>query len=84
MHVLACLCLAAAAYCAVRAWNSDRQLQRFRGPTVPQGRFAFVPLRWQREIYLPEGAGLVDQAWRYAFWMAGLAIGGMLLLAFAG
>ena len=82
VQLLGWVCVAAAMFFAVRMWGADRRLQAFRSAGVPAHRYAFVPVRWQRDIYLPDGAPLVDEAWRHFRRMLGAGLLGMLLLAF--
>jgi hypothetical protein len=81
VQTFAWVCLAAAVGFAVRMHGIDRRLRRHRAPETPTHRFAFAPTRWQREIYLPDGAPLVDEAWRSFRRMVAAALLGMLLLA---
>ena len=75
------LLFGAAAVCAGRYWHVDRQLQAFRLADRPRSAYLFVPVRWRRELYRPEGHHLVDRAWRLLLAMYGLAIVGMVLIA---
>src|SRR4051794_30054885 len=47
--------VAVAAGCAVGYWHVDRQLQAFRLESRPSSAYLFVPIRWRRELYKPEG-----------------------------
>jgi hypothetical protein len=75
------LLFAAAAVCALFYWYVDRQLQAFRLADKPPSAYLFVPVRWRRELYRPEGHHLVDRAWSLLVAMYGLAIVGMVLIA---
>jgi hypothetical protein len=72
---------AAASVCAVSYWYVDRQLQAFRLTDKPTSAYLFVPVRWRRDLYRPEGHHLVDRAWSLLVAMYGLAVVGMLLIA---
>lgn len=69
--------------CGVRAHFLDRRLQHFRLPGATGLATMFVPLRWQRRFYAPDGHALVASAWRLTAAMYGLAIFGMFLVALA-
>jgi hypothetical protein len=81
LQTLAYVCIAAAIGFAVRMHGVDRRLQQYRAPETPVHRYVLAPVRWQREIYRPEGAALVDDAWRNFRRMAAAIVLGMLLLA---
>jgi hypothetical protein len=69
--------------CGVRAHFLDRSLQRFRLPGETSLATMFVPLRWQRRFYAPDGHALVARAWRLTGAMYGLALIGMFLVGLA-
>jgi len=71
----------AAALCAISYWYVDRQLQAYRLADKPPSAYLFVPVRWRRELYRPEGHHLVDRAWSLLRAMYALAIAGMVLIA---
>jgi hypothetical protein len=73
--------VAAAAVCAGSYWYVDRRLQAFRLADKSPSAYLFVPVRWRRELYKPEGHDLVDRALSLLVMMYGLAIIGMLLIA---
>ena len=72
---------AAAAVCAIISWYVDRQLQRHRLEGKPPTAYLFVPIRWKRELYRPEGHQLVEKAWGVLIAMYALAFAGMVLIA---
>ena len=59
----------------------DRQLQAYRLADKHPSAYLFVPVRWRRELYKPEGHHLVDRAWNSLLAMYALAILGMVLVA---
>ena len=65
----------------IRANLLDRRMQAFRRPNAPESAYTFVPVRWQPDLYVGAGPGLVKQAWRSLY--LGLALGllGMVLVA---
>lgn len=81
-RVLGWFCVAVAMVYALLMRDADRRLQSHRSPGVPPRRYALVPLRWARDIYRPDGAPIVDEAWRYFRRMVAAALAGMLLLAY--
>ena len=81
LKIAGVLLFAAAAVCAISYWYVDRQLQAFRSLDKPPSAYFFVPIRWRRELYRPEGHHLVDRALSLLVAMTGLAIVGMLLIA---
>lgn len=84
LRILGWLLVAAAAGCALRFGLLDRQMQRFRAPDVSPIAYLFVPVRWQRRLYTPEGHPLVSAAWKMVAAMYALGIAGGLLLALGG
>jgi hypothetical protein len=82
LRMVALICFVLSVWYAVRMHSIDRKIQTYRIPEIPAHRYALVPLRWQREMYQPEGTRLVDEAWRCFRRMLASAILGMLLLAF--
>ena len=83
MQLLGWACVAIAAIFALQMFEADRRLQAFRSAGVPARRYAAVPTRWQRDIYLPDGAPLVDAAWRNFRRMVGAGLFAVLLFALA-
>jgi hypothetical protein len=73
---------AAAAACGVVAWFLDRRLRAFRLPDEPTSSYLLVPLRIRRDLYRSEAGPLVDRTWRVMATMYGLALLGMVLIAF--
>ena len=82
---LGLVAVAGAVYYSVRMWLLDQRMQRFRQPGRSGLVYAFVPVRWNDELYTPEGRLLVAEAWRA--WRRQIALGLLaiaLLLAGAG
>ena len=80
------LAFGAAIASSVQMWLADRHMQEFRHPQEPLARFVLVPLRWQADLYTPDGQRFVTQAWRafgrmFGFFLLG-AILQMIVIAF--
>jgi hypothetical protein len=84
LQALGWLCVAATAGFAVRVHCLDARLQDYRAPEVGRGAYIFVPIRWQRRFYKPEGHPIVAEIWRMTAAMYGAGILGMILLAASG
>jgi len=70
--------IAGAAALAIRMNLLDRRMQQFRAPDMPATAYFFVPVRWRRHLYTPDGQELVGKAWRtmalmYAVGLVGAA-----------
>ena len=83
LNLLGWVCIGLAAVAALRLHSLDSALQEFRDAAVHASRYAFVPLRWRRDLYTPDGAPMVLRLWRTFGWMIAIALLGMLLLAVA-
>lgn len=73
--------LAMAVLRGLQAWVADQRMQRFRVPGESFGSYLFVPLRWQKHLYSPDGERFVTEAWRRTGAMYGYGLVGMLLFA---
>jgi hypothetical protein len=78
--VLGCLLTGGAAWCLVMVQVLDSRLARYRAPGVPEGRYLWVPARWQPELYTPEGRAVLARMRRYGWAVPFLAFPGLLLL----
>ncbi len=81
--ILGWCCFAVAATFAARMHSADRRLQAHRAPGTPGKRYDLIPVRWQHDLYVAEGAPIVDEAWRHCRRMIGFALLGIFLLALA-
>jgi hypothetical protein len=81
VQVIGWALVAVGAAFGIAAWFTDRRLQEYRGSEVSRSAFRFVPTRWQRELYRPEGEALVRRARRQLAAMYLLAAVGMVLVA---
>ena len=82
LRFLGFVLFAASAICGCAAWYVDRQLQAYRLSGVPDSSYFLVPTRIRHDLYRPEAGHLVDRAWRLIAAMYGLALIGMVLVAF--
>jgi hypothetical protein len=80
-QIIAWAIIAVSVFHALRMHQDDRRLQKFRTPGTPAYQYLFVPIRWQRRLYLPEAHAMVLRLWRtLALMYLFAAVGGLLLL----
>ena len=81
LTVAGTLIVLAAIWPAVALGAIDRQMQNFRRSDARTVSFLFIPLRWRRALYTPDGQEFVPRAWRALkfIYLLGL-VGGILLL----
>jgi hypothetical protein len=66
-----------AAICALGLALIDSHLQGYRDPRAPDAAYWIVPVRLQRDLYLPEKRHLVGRAW---WCFAGMMVFALLAL----
>ena len=82
LKILGAICVLVATYFALVAMAFDRQMQAFRPEGSNPFRYAFVPIRWQKEFYTADGHEFVGRAWGASVKMfVFFLVGGVLLLA---
>ena len=81
LQIIGSIFFLAGASFGIAMWFTDRRLQQYRAPDAPYLAFVFVPLRWRRRFYTPEGQPLVTRAWQQLGAMYALAIVGMVFIA---
>ena len=79
--VLGWTLVAGAAALAIRMNLLDRRMQQFRAPGMPATAYIFVPVRWRRRLYTPDGQELVGKAWRTMALMYALGLLGAVFLS---
>jgi hypothetical protein len=81
LRTLGWLSIVTSAGLALRLHWLDTRLQDYRSPDVGRRGYLFVPIRWQRRLYEPEGYPLLAQVRRMASATFGIGILGLFLLA---
>jgi len=81
IHLLGWIAIVAAAFHAVRMWQLDFRLQRFRRPGIPRSAYLMVPFRWRRRLYVDEAWPLITQAWQAVALMYAFGVLGAVLIA---
>ena len=81
-ELLSWLAFGAAAFSAVQMWIADHQMQQFRHPAEQSARYWLVPIRWQEDLYLPQGQPMVRKAWQALGRTAGFFFLAAILLMF--